>query len=223
MGRLHATMLRPFERDLRRETAQQPRTFGDGCVWGSRGLASEPLGAAGAPEEGAEAPLAAGELGVGSFRAAVCKLHRPEALRLEPVAAVLVQLLVGFGEARAGEPEFVRGPRHGVQQLLPCLRGGVRHRASHTTLTVCSPTATTSPRCSWRPRRASGSPFTVTASASNKCLASAPESARADSLSSCPRRIMSPSISISSISPSWHATAPALLARRLSRGHLWAE
>src|SRR5215216_1416000 len=103
----------------------------------------------------------------------------PKAVLLEPVAAVLVQLLVGLGQQRAGEPELVCRPGDGVQQLLPRLCGGVRHRAGQATRTVWSPTVTRSPRCSWRPRRASGAPFTVT----------------------------SPAISISCISPSWQAPA----------------
>src|SRR5215216_6231402 len=133
----------------------------------------------------------------------------PKAVLLEPVAAVLVQLLVGLGQQRAGEPELVCRPGDGVQQLLPRLCGGVRHRAGQATRTVWSPTVTRSPRCSWRPRRASGAPFTVTPPASKSSLAWAPESARADSLSSWPRRITSPAISICCISPSWQATGQA--------------
>jgi hypothetical protein len=72
-------------------------------------------------EDGGLEPVAAGELGVGALRAAVGDLHRPKALVLESVAAVLVQLLVGLGQARAGEPELVCRPCDGVQQLLPRL------------------------------------------------------------------------------------------------------
>ena len=77
-------------------------------------------------------PVADGEIGVRALRAPVCHLHRPEALRFEPVAVVLVQPLVGLGEARAGEPELVCRLRDGVEQLPPCLRGGVRHRVGQT-------------------------------------------------------------------------------------------
>jgi hypothetical protein len=58
-------------------------------------------------ERGWREPVADGEIGVPALRAPVCHLHRPEALRFEPVAVVLVQPLVGLGEARAGEPELV--------------------------------------------------------------------------------------------------------------------
>ena len=73
--------------------------------------------------------VAAGELGVRALGAAECHLHRPEALGLEPVAVVLVQLLIGLGETGSSEPEVVRRLRHGVEQLLLRLRGGVADEA----------------------------------------------------------------------------------------------
>ena len=51
-------------------------------------------------------PVAAGELGVGALRAAESDLHRPKAVLLEPVAAVLVQLLVGLGQHALASPSL---------------------------------------------------------------------------------------------------------------------
>src|SRR4051795_8670142 len=55
-----------------------------------------------------------------------------------------------------------------------------------------APTATTSPWRSWRPRRVSTSLLTVTAPSSIRARASPPDSARPDSFSAWPRRMLSP-------------------------------
>jgi hypothetical protein len=73
--------------------------------------------------------------------------------------------------------------------FLKCTQAATMRRSS-------VPTRTTSPGWSCRPRLSSGSPLTVTSPLAIRALASAPPEAAPASLSSWPRRIMSPAISI---------------------------
>ena len=69
-------------------------------------------------ERPAGEPVALGEAGVRAPRAAVRELDRPEELLLQPVAAVLVELLVRGAEGGERLAERVRRLRDGLEQLL---------------------------------------------------------------------------------------------------------
>ncbi len=69
------------------------------------------------------------------------------------------------------------------------------------TRTVRPSNDTRSPSRSWRPRRRSTSPLTVTYPSMMTSLASPPESRRPANLRNCPRRITSPPMEMSSIGP----------------------
>ena len=69
------------------------------------------------PRPGRE-PVALGEPGVGPLRAPVGDLDGPEQLRLEPVAGLLVELLVRRAERRERDCELVDRVGDGVEQVL---------------------------------------------------------------------------------------------------------
>jgi phenylacetate-CoA ligase len=68
-----------------------------------------------------------GELGVRPLGATVGGLNRPEQRLLQPVGVVLVELVVRLRQGGERKPERVGRLGDGVEQLLPCLLGGVGH------------------------------------------------------------------------------------------------
>ena len=81
-------------------------------------------------ERAARQTVALGEAGVGPPRAAVGDLDRPEELLLEPVGALLVELLVGVAERRERGAEEIGRLRDAVEQTLPRLLARIGHGLS---------------------------------------------------------------------------------------------
>ena len=73
-------------------------------------------------------PVALGEAGVRAAGAAVGDLDRAEQLLLEPVAAALVELLVGGAERRERAAELVGGDRDRVEEDQAGFAAVVCHR-----------------------------------------------------------------------------------------------
>jgi len=72
--------------------------------------------------------MARGERGVRALSAAVGDLDGAEELLLEPLGALLVELLVGLTERGERHSELFDRGRYRIEQPLPRVRGGVRHR-----------------------------------------------------------------------------------------------
>jgi len=68
-----------------------------------------------------------GEARRGALRAAIGELDRAEQCAFQPIAGLLVDLLVGLAELGERHAEALDRARYGVEQPLSCVRGRVGH------------------------------------------------------------------------------------------------
>ena len=101
---------------------------------------------------------------------------------------------------------------------LPAQAGLPLGRAGASIRSASSPSATTSPWRSWRPRRVSTSALTVTAPCSTSARASPPDSARPESFSAWPSRMLSPRMGRSRTRAAWHVQRVALWSHLAAPG-----